>query len=94
MRFGSGLNVAEQLDLSTQTYELNVDLPSTLLISRISGLQAHLDKTTMLIAGTSGVSGGDSLPDTGPAHRIACYESGVGSSYTSGFFFYGIGLCV
>jgi len=52
-----------------------------------------LNKITALIDGTSGVSSGDSAPATGPAHRIACYESNT-AGYTFGTYFYGIGLVV
>ena len=92
LRF-ENLTVAETLNISSGQIELKVSHPTAHTIAEVTGLQAHLDKTTSLIVGTSGLSSGDSTPATAAAHRIACYES-HGASTGYGTYFYGIGLAV
>ena len=73
-------------EISTNAYTH----PASHAISMITGLQAELDKTNLLIDGVSPISLGDISPTT---QQIAIYESNT-AGYTPGTYCYGIGLVV
>ena len=64
--------------------------PASHAISMITGLQAELDKTNLLIDGVSPISLGDISSTT---QRIAIYESNT-ARYTPGTYFYGVGVVI
>ena len=71
-------------EISTNAYTH----PASHAISMITGLQAQLDKTNLLIVGASPLSFGNT---SGTTQRIALYEEPPSSTH-SGKYFYGIGF--